>query len=114
MSLSIRSVPSGFTPKDGPALLFFVMDGCPHCTRIKSVMNKVASCLGSVVPAYKVDASSSLTRKFGVSGFPTIIYVDNRGTGKVYNGQRTFDGLTSFVCHESANRNSICQKCPGR
>lgn len=111
MKLAIRSLPDGFDPKtQGPVLLFFVMEGCPWCIRLKPVMNQVAATLGSVIPAYKVDAGHPLARTYGVSGFPTIVYVDNTGASFTYRGERTVDAITGFVCSHTAAQNSICTK----
>lgn len=102
-------MPQRFDPRtDGPAVLFFSMDGCPWCTRAKPALDTVASTLGSVVPTYKVDASSPLTRSFGVSGFPTIVFVDGRGTAHTHKGPRTADAIVGFVCAKSQSQLSIC------
>ena len=107
----IRNVPQNFNPRrDGPALLFFVLEGCPWCVRLKPVMNRVAATLGTVIPTYKVDSSSKLASAFKVSGYPTIIYIDNMGSGSVYKGERTVDAITGFVCTRTANRLSVCRR----
>lgn len=108
---SIPPVPSGFNPAtDGPALLAFLMEGCGWCLRLKPVISKVAATLGSVVPTYSVPPEHPLTRRYKVQGFPTLIYVDNQGRSTTYEGERTVDAITGFVCTRTANRLSVCRR----
>jgi thiol-disulfide isomerase/thioredoxin len=108
---AITDIPSGWNAvQDGAALLFFSMDGCPWCIRAKPVMEVVAKTLGSVVPVYKVGTGSPLVAALGVTGFPTIVYVDAFGVASVYEGERTADLIAAFVCNHASTKNSVCTK----
>ena len=107
----IQEIPADYDPaSDGPALLFFSLEGCPWCIRATPVMKTVATTLGSVVPTYKVPPESPLTRSMGVSGFPTIIHVSELGVPTKFDGERTADAIASFVCNSIASKNSVCAK----
>lgn len=108
---AIADIPTDWNAEqDGAALLFFSIDSCPWCIRVKPVMETVAKTLGSVVPVYKVGTDSPLIRALGVTGFPTIAYVSPFGVASVYDGERTADEISSFVCNHTATRNSVCTK----
>ena len=107
----IPTVPVDYDPaSDGAAILLFSMDSCPWCIRLEPVMKTVAATLGSVVPVYKVGPESPLTNALGVSGFPTIVYVNDLGVTSKFEGERTADAIVSFVCHATAAKNSVCTK----
>ena len=42
------------------------------------------------------DASSDL-EKYNIQGFPTILFLDEEGNSKFYEGPRTSDGLNKFI-----------------
>lgn len=110
-SPSMVDIPDSWDPlRDGAALLIFSMEGCPWCIRLKPVAEVVAKTLGSVVPVYKVSPNNKLARKYGVNGFPTIIYVDAFGTPREYKGARTADAISSFVCTNANSKNAVCSK----
>lgn len=108
---AVVDIPVDWDPrKDGAALLVFSMPTCPWCIRLAPTMETVAKTLGSVVPVYRVGPSHKLVRKFGVTGFPTIIFVDAFGTSYEYKGARTADTISSFVCSNANTRNAVCSK----
>lgn len=107
----IKAIPADYDPtRHGAALLFFSMDTCPWCQRLKPTMETVAGTLGSVVPVYSVGPEHPLTEVMGVSGFPTIKYVDGMGTTASFEGARTADAIMAFVCNHAASRLSVCTK----
>jgi thioredoxin-like negative regulator of GroEL len=65
-----------------------------------------------VVPVYSVDGDErqDISRALGVQGFPTIVFVDERGRRFVYEGARTVDAITSFVCHNSSRQHKFCTR----
>lgn len=98
----------------GPALLFVNVSWCGHCTRARPVMEKVSGVLGSIVPVYSVDGDdrSDLTKALGVKSYPTILYITPGGakyTYAEYTGDRTVDGIASFVCNFDRTR-QFCRK----
>lgn len=110
---SLREFPrNGNLQTIGPALLFAKMDTCPHCVAAKPIMEQVSGVLGSIVPVYSIDNRQrpDLVSALGVQGFPTIIYVSEGGARYEYTGARTVDAITSFVCHNSAERHQFCRR----
>jgi thioredoxin-related protein len=108
---AVVDLPKDWNPeKDGAALLFFSMPTCPWCLRIAGTMETVAKTLGSVVPVLKVGSDHKLVRTYGVSGFPTLIFVDAFGKPTEYKGARTADAISSFVCGNTKTRNAVCSK----
>ena len=87
-----------------PALLFVNVSWCGHCVRAKPEMNKVATMMGSVVPVYSVDGDKfdGMVKGWGVSSFPTILYV-NQGRAVAYDGDRTADLSVGWVCRQSSS-----------
>ena len=81
-------------------LYFFYADWCPHCTSFKPTWAELEQeSLG--VQYEKVDCSDNdntpaLATEYGVSGFPTIIFVNN-GTKHEYKGNRSKEDIVSFV-----------------
>lgn len=96
----------------GPALLYVNVQWCGHCKAARPIMERVSGVLGSVVPVYSVDgdARGDLTGELGVKGYPTIIYVAEGGARFEYTGDRTVDAITSFICHNSADRHQFCRR----
>lgn len=110
---SLRDFPSnGNLQTIGPALLYVNVQWCGHCKAARPIMEQVSGVLGSIVPVYSVDgdARGDLASALGVKGFPTIIYVAQGGARYEYTGERTVDALTSFVCHNSAERHQFCNR----
>lgn len=96
----------------GPALLYVNVEWCPHCRAAKPTLEAVSQVLGTIVPVYSVDgdARPDVAKQLGVEGFPTIVYVTEDGRRFVYEGDRTVDAITSFVCHNSADRHQFCRR----
>lgn len=110
---SLRDFPqNGNLRTIGPALLFVNVDWCGHCKAAKPIMEQVSGVLGSIVPVYSVDGDkrTDLAQALGVKGFPTIFYVAEGGARYEYTGDRTPDAITSFVCHNSAERHQFCRR----
>lgn len=95
----------------GPALLFVHVEWCGYCREAKPVMEKVAATLGTIVPVFSVDGDQhkDLAKALGVASYPTIVYVNAEGKLFVYKGERTYDSITSFVCHNSSDRHEFCK-----
>ena len=113
MSQSMFEFPAdGNLSTIGPALLYVNVEWCGHCKAARPVMNKVAGVLGTVVPVFSVDgdARKDVGRALGVSSYPTIIYIDEKGQRFEYEGERTVDALSSFVCHNSSSRHQFCKR----
>lgn len=110
---TLRTFPrNGNLQTIGPALLYVNVQWCGHCRAARPTMEKVSGVLGSVVPVYDIDGDErgDLAEALGVKSFPTIIYVDQAGSRYKYTGERTVDAISSFVCHNSAQRHQFCRR----
>ena len=80
-------------------LLLLHMDGCYYC---KKLMPEWTKFLGindtSIQPrAVEKEEDRSLVKKYNVTGFPTILLLDENGAKlKTYEGERTASGLLNF------------------
>ena len=94
-----------FFQSNEDSLYFFNVDWCGHCKAAKPEWGKFVSMAknNKILKRVKlVDAdgdderNSKLLEKFGVSAYPTFV-LQKGGEGIEYQGNRTADGLLSFV-----------------
>lgn len=90
-----------------PALVYVYVDWCGYCKRATPVIHKVADQLGSSLTVVKIngdDHSSSIPGILGrpVKSYPTIAFIDRSGRAHMFDGERTVEGLTAFVCQKSS------------
>ena len=86
-------------------LILFYADWCPHCTSFKPVWEEVQTSTSSnkmlaIDVGDKSSESSQLMEEYNVSGFPTVILVENTDSGKkieVYEGNRDKTSLETYV-----------------
>eukprot|EP01060_Flectonema_neradi_P018602 TRINITY_DN2546_c0_g1_i2.p1 TRINITY_DN2546_c0_g1~~TRINITY_DN2546_c0_g1_i2.p1 ORF type:complete len:596 (+),score=131.96 TRINITY_DN2546_c0_g1_i2:72-1859(+) len=74
---------------------------CGHCKRVMPTFKTLAEDLRqlrSKILITTVDATveKTLSRRFNVNGYPTIIYVGKHGDSVEYSGDRSLDSLTEF------------------
>lgn len=76
----------------------FYAPWCGHCKRLTPTWDKVAAELKGKVNIAKVDVTQNqkLGSRFGVRGFPTLIFFHN-GQLYRYSGQRTKEDLVQFA-----------------
>lgn len=107
--IQMLEIPRNFNIRNPgkPCLIFVFADWCPHCRRMKPIIQEVEKLLGSVVPVYGVDSDKSpdLVKAWDVNGYPTLLFAGTAGgSGSSgvwkYDGQRTPDAISSFVCHQ--------------
>lgn len=88
------------------SLVFFFMKTCPHCVDFRPVWDefvnhaKSDNALSGKLCISDVSAENeNLIRKYSVSAFPTVLLISNDGATKpkVFDGERSFDGLSKFV-----------------
>lgn len=84
-------------------VVFFKMEGCGHCKNFAPTWDKVSSKMnnkkvnGKTCKMVTVDSSNAeLTRKYKVSGFPTIMKVSGNNA-KEYEGDRTENDVVKFI-----------------
>lgn len=85
-------------------IALFYADWCPHCVSFKPDYKKAMSTLNG--KKYKgkdmrfemvdCDKYKSLSKKYDVSGFPTVKILNSDGSNAEYSGERTYDGLTGY------------------
>lgn len=81
-----------------------VADWCFHCKNLKPCYAKAARKLGKSFNMFYIDAVKhpDLAVNLVDEGFPTIRFINSSGTPKkIYNGERSYEGLISAVCTEA-------------
>jgi len=81
-------------------LVYFYMNGCGHCNNFTPIWDEFCSANSSSIKTYKFEQSQVQEQITGysISGFPTILLLDeNNAKIDEYSGQRTVEGLTSYV-----------------
>ena len=112
---TMQTVPKTFNIRSPqkPCLVFVYADWCSHCKVMKPIMQKVAQILGSVVPVYAVNSDEypQYMKAWSVKGFPTILFAD-AGEVYTYEGDRSADAISSFVCHSfsSSKKPDVCTR----
>lgn len=95
---NFRSVFEGFGNGGDTEVVYYYMDGCPHCTKFDSTWSDFESANGSGVSTRKVEGKSAQAEcsKHGVDGFPTILAIKD---GKKHEtlADRTVDGLKKLA-----------------
>ena len=84
----------------GTKLIFFHMDGCPHCETMKPEWEKLKTLNSSNITLedYERKQKADLVEKFSISGFPAIILTDdNNEKVDEYSGKRTADALNKYI-----------------
>lgn len=83
-------------------LLLLHMEGCPHCVKLMPHWSAASKENKSGIKMRAVERSepggAELSKKYGVSGYPTILLVGNNGNKiKSYSGNRNKAGLLDFM-----------------
>ena len=92
----------------GKKLVLFYADWCPHCTSFKPTWQEVSESVNtssetkmiSIDVGDKSSESDKLMQEYNVSGFPTIVLVDQSNQQKsleVYEGSRDKSALQAYV-----------------
>lgn len=71
--------------KKKPIVILFFMDGCGHCAANKPMWDKFKKKMGGTVRMAEVEAEATPDSS-GVTGFPTMMYVDEAGNKKEISG----------------------------
>ena len=78
---------------------YYYMNNCGHCKRFSPEWDDFVQSYNGPVRLKKIemnDAGSDL-EKYNIQGFPTILFLDEEGNSKFYEGPRTSDGLNKFI-----------------
>ena len=85
------------TPKK---LVYFHMNGCGYCKEFTAEWEKFVQGYNGNLKLQKIErgeAGETLLQKYKITGFPTVLLLDENGTHKQYDGERTQAGLEQFV-----------------
>lgn len=85
-------------------MVVFTCSWCGWCKKLVDSYSKTAYTLGSSFPMFNVDCVKykDLAGKLGISGYPTIKYIDRSGKMyKDYTSSREFTGFIDDICKES-------------
>lgn len=84
----------------GKKLIFFHMDGCPHCESMKPEWDKLKTTNSSHIKLedYERKQKPDLVEKFSIRGFPSIVLVDdNDDKVDEYNGDRKAKSINDYL-----------------
>ena len=79
---------------NGVKIVYFRMEGCPYCMKFDPIWKEFCSGRSD---CKKVSSKDPLTRKIGVSSFPTICKVNGGRKVSEFNGDRTVSALNSWA-----------------
>lgn len=81
-------------------LIYFYMNRCPWCVKFNPTWKKLTEKYKGDVVLKKIernDAGPEMLSKYDVKGFPSIVYVKGSKDYEHYKGDRTVDGILSFI-----------------
>jgi len=85
----------------GRELVFFSMEGCPHCDDMKPIWELLKSNYGNndYIELRQIVAQQSpeIVQKYSVQGFPTILALKNGELNMKYDGDRSYESLLQFM-----------------
>jgi len=98
----------GFTSnKPYKELLFFSLDGCPHCENMKPTWDLLKKNYGNNQFIKLIEVNGKQNKKlvelYKVEGFPTLLYVKDEKIKDEYNGDRSYEDLVKFLKHSMSN-----------
>ena len=78
---------------------YYYMNNCGHCTRFTPEWDQFVKTYTGPVKLKKVEASEAGNdlKKYNIQGFPTVLFLDDDGNSKIYEGPRTSQGLNKFI-----------------
>jgi len=94
------------TPKG--ELVIVKAEWCGHCKKAQPEFDKLVRASpiklqdGSTVPVRLLDEKlhKQEVQKLGVQGYPTIKFIPTGSAAIDYNGERTYDGIMSFIMNQ--------------
>jgi len=88
--------------KNKKVLVLFYNTNCGHCKTLKPEWDKAEEKMGDKMVAIDVTNASdmavkTITTKFKINSYPTMIVLDNGSVTATYDGERTESALVSYV-----------------
>jgi thiol-disulfide isomerase/thioredoxin len=81
---------------------YYYMEECGHCKRFNPEWNTLVQTYTGPVKLRKVSATEAGDdlKKYNITGFPTILIIDDKGNYEDYTGPRTSQALIKFLNKE--------------
>jgi thiol-disulfide isomerase/thioredoxin len=94
--------PETFTQKNSNVLYFFYADWCPHCSSMKPVWTDIEthfaeSGISTKAVNCELPENRKLVNDHQVTGYPTIIFSQDRYRKVKYRGERTAPSIIKWV-----------------
>ena len=88
--------------KNKKVLVLFYNNNCGHCKELNPEWDKAEAKMSDKMVAIDVTNSSdeaikTITTKFNINSYPTMLVLDNGSKTDTYDGERTESALVSFV-----------------
>ena len=81
-------------------IVLFFLPGCSHCEQLQPIWNKVKFDFesNSIIRTVEINGEEEQdeAEKYGVEGFPTIVYMKDDIIQKEYTGDRNYESLRLF------------------
>jgi protein disulfide-isomerase-like protein len=106
-----QDMQDGGDARSTSTLTLFYAPWCPHCKNMMSDWDRVAQRVANnkfniKITKINCDENKEMAEKYGVSGFPTIIYFGqgmDASDKEIYDGERTEKGLLNFIKSKMAD-----------
>jgi protein disulfide-isomerase A1 len=88
--------------KNKKVLVLFYNNNCGHCKELKPEWDKAEAKMSDKMVAIDVtnasdEAIKTITTKFNINSYPTMLVLDNGNKTDSYEGERTESALVSYV-----------------